>query len=127
MVLHPSLIAVVDDEESVRLALTRLLRASAYEVVAFDSGESFLSSLQQIRLPDCVILDFQMPGMSGGDVQRALFMSKLRLPIIIVTAHDQATLRDRCVANGAAAYFSKPLRGAQLLPAIGAALQHHNR
>ena len=126
MAAHPSLIAVVDDEESVRLALTRLLRASAYEVVAFDNGERFLSSLQT-RLPDCVILDFQMPGMSGGDVQRALRSSKLNLPVIIVTAHDQATLRDRCVANGAAAYFSKPLRGAQLLPAIGAALQHHNR
>jgi FixJ family two-component response regulator len=124
MVAHPSLIAVVDDEESVRLALARLLRASAYEVVTFDSGEHFLSSLRT-RLPDCVILDFQMPGMTGGDVQRALCMSKLILPVIIVTAHDQATLRERCVADGAAAYLSKPLRREQLLPAIGTALQHH--
>src|ERR1700744_1192233 len=126
MAAHPSLIAVVDDEESVRLALARLLRASAYEVVTFDSGERFLSSLQT-RLPDCVILDFQMPGMSGRDVQRALCMSQLTLPVIIVTAHDQATLRERCVADGAAAYFSKPLRREQLLPAIGAALQRHAR
>jgi FixJ family two-component response regulator len=110
----------------VRLALARLLRASGYEVVAFDNGEHFLSSLQT-RLPDCVILDFQMPGMSGGDVQRALCISKLRLPVIIVTAHDQATLRDKCVADGAAAYFSKPLRREQLLSAIGAALQHITR
>jgi FixJ family two-component response regulator len=125
MVARPYLIAVVDDEESVRLALARLLRASAYEVVAFDSGEHFLSSLQT-RLPDCVILDFQMPGMSGDDVLRALCTSKLQLPIIIVTAHDQACLRERCMADGAAAYFSKPLRREQLLPAIGVALQQHN-
>jgi len=77
------LIAVVDDEESVRLALARMLRASSFEVSIYRCGEDFLESLKT-TLPDCVVLDFQMPGLTGRDVQRALSLQKVPLPIIIV-------------------------------------------
>jgi len=119
------LIAVVDDEESVRLALARLLRASSYEVSTYASGQEFLDSLQG-RRPDCVLLDFQMPDMTGRDVQRSLAMAKLSLPIIIVTAYDQPSLREQCLADGAVGYLSKPLRRDALIAAIDAAIQGGN-
>jgi FixJ family two-component response regulator len=123
MVVQRPLIAIVDDEVSVRLALGRLLRASSYEVAVFGSGHEFLQSLQT-RHPHCVILDYQMPEMTGRDVQRALFLANERLPVIIVTAYDQPALREKCLADGAAAYFAKPLRREQLITAIETALGH---
>ena len=117
------LIAVVDDEASVRLALTRVLRACRFEVASFASGQEFLDSLS-MRPPDCVVLDFQMPGLTGGDVQRRLVLAQIRLPIIVVTAHEQPAVRERCLADGAVAYLSKPLRRETLLSTINAALGH---
>ncbi|HYJ42702.1 MAG TPA: response regulator [Steroidobacteraceae bacterium] len=116
------LIAVVDDEESVRLALARMLRASSFEVSIYSSGEDFLQSLKT-RVPDCAVLDFQMPGLTGRDVQRALSVAKLSLPIIIVTAHDQPSLREKALADGAVAYFTKPLRRDTLIAALAQAIR----
>jgi FixJ family two-component response regulator len=116
------LIAVVDDEESVRLALARMLRASSFEVSIYRSGEDFLESLKTV-VPDCAVLDFQMPGLTGRDVQRALSVAKLSLPIIIVTAHDQPSLREKVLADGAVAYFTKPLRRDALIAALTQAIR----
>jgi len=122
MANSPPLIAVVDDEESVRLALARMLRASSYEVSIYRSGEDFLESLKTV-VPDCAVLDFQMPGLTGRDVQRAISAAKVSLPIIIVTAHDQPSLREKVLADGAVAYFTKPLRRDTLIAALQQALQ----
>ena len=115
------LIAVVDDEESVRLALARMLRASSFDVSIYRSGEDFLESLKTV-VPDCAVLDFQMPGLTGRDLQRAISVAKLSLPIIIVTAHDQPSLREKVLADGAVAYFTKPLRRDTLIAALQQAL-----
>ena len=115
------LIAVVDDEESVRLALGRLLRAFSYEVEVLAGGHEFFRSMKT-RRPNCVVLDYQMPDMTGRDVQRALSLAKEHLPVIIVTAYDQPALREKCLADGATAYLAKPLRREQLIAAIDAAL-----
>jgi FixJ family two-component response regulator len=115
-------IAVVDDEESVRLALARMLRASSFEVSIYRSGEEFLESLKS-AIPDCVVLDFQMPGLTGRDIQRALSVAKVALPIIIVTAHDQPSLREKVLADGAVAYFTKPLRRDTLIAALDQAIR----
>jgi FixJ family two-component response regulator len=122
MANSPPLIAVVDDEESVRLALARMLRASSFDVSIYRSGEDFLDSLKTV-VPDCAVLDFQMPGLTGRDVQRAISVAKLTLPIIIVTAHDQPSLREKVLADGAVAYFTKPLRRDTLIAALQQALQ----
>ena len=122
MANSPPLIAVVDDEESVRLALARMLRASSFDVSIYRSGEDFLDSLKTV-VPDCAVLDFQMPGLTGRDVQRAISVAKLALPIIIVTAHDQPSLREKVLADGAVAYFTKPLRRDTLIAALQQALQ----
>jgi FixJ family two-component response regulator len=122
MVNRPPLIAVVDDEESVRLALARMLRASSFDVAIYRSGEEFLESIRTV-MPDCVVLDFQMPGLTGRDVQRALSAAKVALPIIIVTAHDQPSLREKVLADGAVAYFTKPLRRDNLIAALDQAIR----
>ena len=116
------LLAVVDDEESVRRALARMLSASQFEVDVFASGQEFLDSLRT-RVPDCVILDYQMPGLTGRDVQRQLTLAKMRLPIIVVTAHDQPALREQCLADGAVAYVAKPLQRERLVSLINDAIR----
>jgi FixJ family two-component response regulator len=111
------LIALVDDEESVRRALARVLNASQFDVDVFASGQEFLDSLRT-RLPDCVVLDYQMPGLTGRDVQRQLSLERIHLPIIVVTAHDQPALREQCLADGAVAYLAKPLQRERLVGLI---------
>jgi FixJ family two-component response regulator len=114
-------VAVVDDEESVRSALLRLLRASRLECEGYASGEEFLSSLST-RRPDCLVLDLQMAGLNGRDVQRQLIGLQTPIPLIMITAHDEPTIREQCLADGAAAYLRKPLRGDVLIRSIHAAI-----
>src|SRR5215471_6916046 len=119
------LVAVVDDEESVRRALARMLGASQFDVDVFASGQEFLDSLRT-RLPDCLILDYQMPGLTGRDVQRRLTLAQTQLPIIVVTAHDQPALREQCLADGAIAYVAKPLQRERLVGLIHEAFRLHS-
>jgi FixJ family two-component response regulator len=119
------LLAVVDDEESVRRALARMLSASQFEVDVFASGQEFLDSLRT-RLPDCVILDYQMPGLTGRDVQRQLTLAQIPVPIIVVTAHDQPALRERCLADGAVAYLAKPLQRERLVGLVNDAIRRRS-
>ena len=114
-------VAVVDDEESVRCALVRLLRASNLESEGFASGEAFLGSLAN-RRPDCLVLDLQMAGLSGRDVQKQLIGLQSPIPLIIITAHDEPTIREQCLADGAAAFLRKPLLGDVLVHAIQQAI-----
>jgi FixJ family two-component response regulator len=118
----PRRVAVVDDDESVRKALQRLLRASDLDADTFASAQDFLGSLQQAILPDCLVLDLQMPGTSGLDLQRQLVRAGLRLPIVVITGHDEPGMRARCLAAGARAYLRKPLEAGTLLAAIEAAI-----
>ena len=121
MLAARALIAVVDDEESVRRALGRMLNASNFETLVFGSGQEFLDSLET-RRPDCVVLDYQMPGLTGRDVQRHLARAQIKVPIIVVTAHDQPELREQCLADGAVAYLAKPLQRERLVNLIESAI-----
>jgi FixJ family two-component response regulator len=120
------LIAVVDDEESVRRALARMLNASQFDVEVFASGREFLDALRD-RRPDCVVLDYQMPGLNGRDVQRQLTNAQISLPVIVVTAHEQPALREQCLADGASAYLAKPLHRERLVSAIDDAMKQSSR
>jgi len=112
-----SFVAVVDDEESVRKALIRLLRAANMDAEAFASGEAFLNSLDKFR-PDCVVLDLQMPGLTGRDVQKRLINMQINLPVILITAHDDVVTQQQSLSDGAANYLRKPLRGDVLVRSI---------
>src|SRR3954451_14697523 len=112
-----SFVAVVDDEESVRRALVRLLRAANMNAEAFASGEAFLNSLEKFR-PDCVVLDLQMPGLTGRDVQKRLISMHINLPVILITAHDDMVTQQQSLWDGAATSLRKPLRGDVLVRSI---------
>lgn len=116
------MIAVVDDEGAVCKAVVRLLRAAGYSCRGFTSGHEFLQSLVTYR-PDCVVLDMQMPGLSGREVLRVLNAGGAHLPVIVITAHDARETREECMREGAVAYLCKPLPDRSLLNAVAAALQ----
>jgi FixJ family two-component response regulator len=122
---EPFRVAVVDDDESVRKALRRLLIASNLCVETFGSGEEFLASLCA-QSPDCLILDLHMPGLTGLELQRQIARIGLRIPIVVITAYDETESREKCLSAGAAAYLQKPLDGQVLLDAIAAAVQPHS-
>jgi FixJ family two-component response regulator len=110
-------VAIVDDEESIRKALSRLLRASGYQVETFASGTDFLASLNA-RAPDLVVLDLHMPGMSGFEVHAAMRVLDPPLPVVVITGHDSPETRQRALDGGAAAYLRKPIDETLLLRAI---------
>ena len=110
-------VAVVDDEESVRTSLRRLLSAFDLDAETFASGQEFLDSLPD-RSPDCLVLDLQMPGLSGLEVQRRLAANGVRVPTIIITADDAPETRERCLSAGTAAYLCKPFDDRTLLAMV---------
>ena len=117
------IIAVVDDEEPVRIALRRLLRSANLDAETFPSGAEFLESLKDHQ-PDCVILDLHMPQINGFAVQARLAEAGLRLPVIVITGHDATDTRARALAGGVSAYLRKPVDDQTLLTAISAAIAH---
>lgn len=118
---RPLLVAVVDDEESVRRALRRLFLAAGMDVETFASGQEFLASVQT-RRPDCAVLDLRLPGLTGLDVLERLAEAGVRLPIVMVSGHDQPDLAELALAAGAEAYLRKPLDDESLLAAVDAAV-----
>jgi FixJ family two-component response regulator len=114
-------IAVVDDDESVRKAVVRMLRTAGLAAQGFSSGEVFLETWHFAR-PDCLVLDLQMPDVSGMEVQRALKLAGAHFPIIVITAHDAPSMREECMRLGAAAYLCKPLDIRTLLDAVNLAV-----
>ena len=113
-------VALVDDDESVRKAVGRLLRLACQEVDVYSSGSEFLAGLHA-AVPDCVVLDMYMPVMSGLDVQAALAERCPGLPIVFITAHDDPVAEQRALEAGAAAFLHKPFSEQQLLSAIATA------
>jgi FixJ family two-component response regulator len=114
-------IALIEDESSVRRALARVLSVAQFDVECYESAQDFLEKVAESR-PDCVVLDIQMPGLTGRDVQRHLLEAQIHLPVIIVTAHDEPQTRAQCIAAGARAYLCKPLRSESLIDSINSAL-----
>jgi FixJ family two-component response regulator len=115
------LIAVVDDEESIRKALARLLWSAGLTVQTFSSGAEFFKSFES-RRPDCLVLDLHMPVMSGIEIQTRLAQTGPRIPVIVITGHDSPETREQAMGAGPSAYFRKPVDGQALLDAIEFAL-----
>ena len=114
-------VSVVEDDESVRRALTRLIRSVGLTAEAFASATDFLC-YGHLDTPGCVILDVRMPGLSGLDLQQRLIEVGLQMPIIFITAHEDAHMRERAMNRGAIAFFQKPFDDRALLDAIYNAL-----
>jgi FixJ family two-component response regulator len=117
-----SLVAVVDDDESVRESLPDLLREVGYAAVAFASAEEFLDTGDCLRTR-CLVLDIAMPGMSGPELQRELERRGRAIPVIFITANGDETMRPRLLAQGAVACLFKPFSDTDLLAAISSAVR----
>jgi FixJ family two-component response regulator len=115
-------IAVVDDDRSVRNALRRLLRAAGFDAEVFASGREFLALLREWE-PDCLIIDLNMPGMTGRELVHKVLERIPALPVIFMTAVDKPDSRAEYDALGAIAYLLKPVEEQDLFSAIGAALK----
>lgn len=115
------IIAIVDDDEPLREALGSVLKAAGFSIDTFASAEEFLNSPNREEIA-CLILDVRLPGMSGIELQRRLFEAGDATPIIFVTAHGDASLRDVLIKAGAAGFLNKPVRSDSLLREIYAAL-----
>jgi FixJ family two-component response regulator len=113
----PLTVLVVDDDESVRRALTRLLRSNGYQVVAFESAEEFLQ-FSSVQGAVCLILDIRLPGMTGFDLFDHLAFSGLNVPIIFMTACDDLQWPEKAAKIGAVAYLRKPFGEQSLLRAL---------
>jgi FixJ family two-component response regulator len=116
------LIAVVDDEASVRVALQRLIRAAGLSVKTFPSGIEVLEFMQSQR-PDCIVLDLHMPDVNGFEVQRRMGECDMHVPVVVITGHDTPESNARALAAGACAYLLKPVDDQMLLDAIAAAIE----
>lgn len=119
--MHESLVAVVDDDQSVRESIPAFLRAFGYQVRAFDSAESFLAS-DVIEQSSCVILDVAMPGLSGPELFDHLRLRPTIVPVIFITAQDKEVCED-LVARGAVACLHKPFDPNVLIEALKDALE----
>jgi FixJ family two-component response regulator len=122
MIITRSLVAVVDDDESVRESLPDLLTEMGFTVRAFASAEEFLAS-SGIAKTECLILDIAMPGMSGPDLQRELALRRYLIPIVFITAHRDETVRPRLLEQGAVECLFKPFSDTALLDAVNAAIR----
>jgi FixJ family two-component response regulator len=120
MAKNPRSIVIVDDDPAVLKALARLLGAHSFATRTYLSAPQFLASLPE-GLPDCLIADLQMPDMTGLELQLTLARRGVQIPIIIITAHDEAGMRERCKSAGAIAYLAKPVSDTSLFAAIASA------
>lgn len=124
MTRNKPLIAIVDDDESVCRALERLVRSLGMAAEAHASSEDFVHQVESLPSfkPDCVILDVQMPGMSGIEVQARLRRIHKDIPVIFITAYDDQMAREQALAGGALAFLRKPCNDALFIRTLDAAL-----
>ena len=121
-----NLISVVDDDESIRRSTGLLIESFGFRAAAFESAQGFLRC-GQLRDTSCLILDVQMPGMNGLQLQSHLAAEGCRIPIIFITAYDDKESHKRAMQAGAVAFLGKPFSDEQLLQTILSALQRRRQ
>jgi len=115
------MVAIIEDDESYRVAVQRLLKSAGVSVELFDSAEAFLNSGQQNET-GCLISDIRMPGMSGLELQSKLNSDRCPIPTIFITAHGDEKMRMQAMRGGAVKFLAKPFDGETLLEAVRVAL-----
>jgi len=110
-------VAVVDDDANLCRSFARLLRAAGMHPITYPSAEAFLADAKHPRF-DCLVLDLQLPGMSGLELQKKLAATGTADPVIFITAHDDPQAREQAHAAGCAGYFRKTDPGNEVLQAI---------
>jgi FixJ family two-component response regulator len=118
------MLAIVDDDESVREATKSFIKSLGYAAATFASAEEFLQS-DDLHDASCLIADVQMPGMTGIELQCRLIADGHRLPVIFITAHPDARARTRALEAGALGFFSKPFKEEDMIACLDKALPDH--
>jgi FixJ family two-component response regulator len=118
-----NLVAIVDDDESMRSALQGMLKSVGLASEAFASAEEFLKSGQQKKTA-CLITDIRMPGMSGLELQARLNAERCKIPTIFITAHGDTKMRMQALRAGAVEFLAKPFDDQVLLESVRAALEN---
>jgi len=119
---NEKIVAVIEDDESYRVAVQRLLKSAGRSVESFGSAEAFLNSGQQHET-GCLIADIRMPGMSGLELQSKLNSDHCPIPTIFITAHGDERMRMQAMRGGAVKFLTKPFDGETLLEAVRLALK----
>ena len=119
------LIAIVDDDESVCRALERLVRSLGMAAETYTGGADFMNQIEALPgfSPDCVIVDVQMPGMNGIEVQASLRRLHKIIPVIFITAHEDRIAQEQALAGGAVAFLRKPCNDALIIRTLQAAFE----
>lgn len=120
--VQPALVAIVDDDESVRDAVGSLFRSMGLQAEPFAGGQEFLRS-PKLRAFRCLILDVQMPGMDGLELQQRLAAASFPIPIIFITAYNDEDVRTRALRGGAVSFLTKPFSEDALLGAVQSAIE----
>lgn len=120
--VQPALVAIVDDDESVRDAVGSLFRSMGFQAEPFAGGQEFLGS-PKLRAFRCLILDVQMPGMDGLELQQRLAAVSFPIPIIFITAYNDEDVRTRAMRGGAVSFLTKPFSEDALLGAVQSAIE----
>ncbi|MBR1120975.1 response regulator transcription factor [Bradyrhizobium lablabi] len=120
-----SRVHVVDDDESFRAAIERRLKLAGYQVASYPSGQQLLDRLPEENEPGCILLDVQIPGLSGPELQDRLNEVGSTLPIVFLTGHADTPTTVRTIKAGAEDFLTKPVESEQLLRAIERALARH--
>ena len=110
-------VGIVDDDEHLLRSFARFLRAAGMQPTAYTSAENFRSDSKHPRF-DCLVLDVQLPGMSGIDLRNTLTLEGDLTPVLFVTAHDDPMAREEAMAGPCAGYFRKTDAGSELLDAL---------
>jgi len=116
------LVAIVDDDELFRRSLERLVRSAGFRVETFGSAEDFLERGDLDRTA-CAILDMKLPGMNGLDLQQRLITRPSPMPIVFVSAHEEAAMRTMALRAGAIAFLKKPFDNSTLLDALNRSIR----
>jgi len=121
----PTVIHVVDDDRSFRAAISRLLQKVGYEVTAYESASQLLEQLPDDSRPSCILLDVQIPGLTGPQLQERLAERGFTLPIIFLTGHGDIPTSVQAVKAGAEDFLTKPVTEKKLFAAIERAVARH--
>jgi FixJ family two-component response regulator len=123
----PPRIDIVDDDTSVALSLRRLLHSWGMQVRTFATGEEFLAALSRSDDADCSVIDVQMPGMTGFEVQERMNLAGMDMPVIFITAHEEEGFEEHALKAGAVGFLRKPFKDEALVGLIRNALQRRRR
>jgi FixJ family two-component response regulator len=122
----PGLVHVVDDDAPFRTAIERRLKHAGYEVETYSSAQHLLDHLPGVEKPGCILLDVQMPGLSGLELQNRLLELGSILPIVFVTGHSDIPATVKAIKAGAEDFLTKPIPSEQMIAAIERAMARYN-